>query len=313
MRFTFAHFSDPHLPLPAGTRLRSLLNKRWSGFMSWRGHRRHVHLPEILAAAVADMRVLAPDHLVITGDLVNIALPGEFVAARRWLEGLGAPSEVTLVPGNHDATVTQPWARALGQWEPWMRGDEASGGAAQAALFPSVRRRGPVAFIGLCTALPTPLFMASGRLGADQLARLEGILAGLKQEGLFRCVLLHHPPVTMPGGGGRKGLVDRRGLQAVLGRVGAELLLHGHTHRSRLDWLAGPTGPIPSMAVPSASALPSSKDHARWHFCAIERQEAGWRVEVQIRGLAPGARHFEAEGRFHLTVPRPDMAVSGAA
>ena len=312
MRFTFAHFSDPHLPLPAGTRLAALLNKRWSGYVSWRGHRRHVHLPEILAAAVADMRALAPDHLVITGDLVNIALPGEFVAARRWLEALGGPADVTLVPGNHDATVTQPWERALGQWEPWMRGDDPPGGAVQTPLFPSVRRRGPVAFIGLSTAVPTPLFMASGRLGPDQLGRLEAILADLKREGMFRCILLHHPPVTMPGGGGRKGLVDRAGLQAVLGRTGAELLLHGHTHRSRLDWLAGAGGPIPSMAVPSASAMPSSKDHARWHFCVLERLESGWRLDVQVRGLAPGARHFEPEGRFHLTVPGPALR-SGAA
>ena len=41
----------------------------------------------------------------MTGDLVNLALDGEIEMARLWLETLGAPQDVSVVPGNHDAYV----------------------------------------------------------------------------------------------------------------------------------------------------------------------------------------------------------------
>ena len=54
-----------------------------------------------------------------------------------------------------------------------MRGDDGAGG------FPFVRRRGPLALIGLSTAVPTAPFMATGRLGDAQLARLGEMLDAL--------------------------------------------------------------------------------------------------------------------------------------
>ena len=62
--------------------------------------------------------------------------------------------------------------------------------------FPYLRRRGPLALIGLSTAVPTPPFMATGRLGEAQLARLAETLVALAREKLFRVVLIHHPPVS---------------------------------------------------------------------------------------------------------------------
>src|SRR3546814_18088026 len=89
--FKLAHISDPHLgPLPP-VRVAELLNKRFFGWLSWVRRRRALHRPEVLAALAADLAGLAPDHLVVTGDLTNIALPGEFVQVGRWLAGLGAP------------------------------------------------------------------------------------------------------------------------------------------------------------------------------------------------------------------------------
>ena len=57
-------------------------------------------------------------------------------------------------------------------WGDYMRGDN---GAARGA-FPFVRRRGPLALIALTTSLPTGPFMATGRLGGEQLARLAAAL-----------------------------------------------------------------------------------------------------------------------------------------
>src|SRR4029077_16481792 len=95
---------------------------------------------------------------------------------------------VTLVPGNHDIYVRGAQQAPAKYWADYMRGDDGLD------RFPFVRQRGNVALIGLSTALPTALFLAPGRLGKRQWARL---LETLDQtRGLFRVVLIHPPPVT---------------------------------------------------------------------------------------------------------------------
>jgi 3',5'-cyclic AMP phosphodiesterase CpdA len=175
--FTLAHISDPHLgPLPP-VRAADLLNKRFFGYLSWVRRRRALHRPEVLAALAGDLATFAPDHLVVTGDLTNIALPEEFTQVAAWLEGLGSPEAVTAIPGNHDAYVAVPWEDSLAKWQAFMTSDPGAviaGGpeAAPAEVFPIVRYRGPLALIGLSSAQPTPLFCAHGTLGEAQLARL---------------------------------------------------------------------------------------------------------------------------------------------
>ena len=72
----------------------------------------------MLAKIVADMKAQAPDHIAVTGDIANIALPAEFTRGRDWLESLGDATDVTFVPGNHDVYVRQAAAdaaRAMGR------------------------------------------------------------------------------------------------------------------------------------------------------------------------------------------------------
>src|SRR5215469_5154405 len=103
--FVLAHLSDPHLgPLPQPG-VRELASKRLVGYINWRRSRRRVHRRDVLDAITRDLHGTQPDHVAVTGDLVNIALPAEFAHARRWLETLGPPAHVSVVPGNHDAYV----------------------------------------------------------------------------------------------------------------------------------------------------------------------------------------------------------------
>ena len=96
------------------------------------------------------------------------------------------PSRV--VPGNHDCYV-----RAAVDLRPAALGAIHAGD--DNGNFPFVRRRGPLALIGLSTSLPTPPLAATGRLHGGQLERLGGVLAALRREKAFRVVLIHHPPV----------------------------------------------------------------------------------------------------------------------
>jgi 3',5'-cyclic AMP phosphodiesterase CpdA len=124
--FVLAHLSDPHLaPLPS-PRIGELASKRALGYLNWLHKRRAIHRRDVLAAIVADLHAARPDHIAVTGDLVNIALPVEIANAARWLDGLGPPVQVSLVPGNHDAYVPGAAAQCTWAWAPYMAGDAAS-------------------------------------------------------------------------------------------------------------------------------------------------------------------------------------------
>jgi 3',5'-cyclic AMP phosphodiesterase CpdA len=282
MAFVLAHVSDPHLaPLPR-PRLSELIGKRVTGYVNWWRKRTAIHRPEVLARIVADLKAQKPDHIAVTGDLVNLALPGEYGMARAWLDTLGSPVDVTLVPGNHDAYVHSGVAASLTHWSDFMRGDRP---AANVPGFPFLRRRGPLALIGVSTSVPSLPFLATGRVGADQLLRLETILEDCAREGLYRVVLIHHPP-TSRRSHYLKRLTDGARLRDVLARHGAELVIHGHNHRRQTVWLDGPSGRIPAIGVPSASeAPPGEHDPAGYNLYRIERSRGAWRCEVITRGM----------------------------
>jgi 3',5'-cyclic AMP phosphodiesterase CpdA len=103
--FRLAHLSDPHLPPLPAPRLRELAGKRALGYLNWTRNRGRFHRREVLDTLVSDMQAQTPDHIAITGDLVNLALEAEFPPARSWVESVGTPDRVTVIPGNHDAYV----------------------------------------------------------------------------------------------------------------------------------------------------------------------------------------------------------------
>jgi 3',5'-cyclic AMP phosphodiesterase CpdA len=296
--FTLAHLSDPHLPMPRA-RVTQLLNKRATGYYNWWRHRVHLHVPEALTGIVADIKAQRPDHIALTGDLVNVALPQEFRRAADWLAAFDTPDRLTVIPGNHDVYVSVPWAETLGRWGAYMAGD-GQPPATGFDVFPTLRRRDGVALIGLSTGVPKPPFLATGDLGQDQIAHAERLLAETGREGLCRIVLIHHPPLTDQSRW--KHLTDASAFQSMIRRVGCEAILHGHNHRSEIARIAGPDGPIPVLGVSSASAARESRyGGARYHLIEIEREDGGWRLTVKIRALNDGDTGCEPDGElvFH--------------
>ena len=304
--FALAHLSDPHLAGWSVDRVGSLLNKRLTGWLSWRLNRRRIHQAQVLDLLVADLGAGAADHVAVTGDLVNISLPEEFERAALWLQRLGDAERVTVVPGNHDAYVAVDWAAGAGRWSPYMTNlGWQPEGAAPAGVqdgFPFVRRAGPLALIGVSTALPMPPFVAAGRLGEAQMAALARILAELRAPDVFRVVLIHHPPI--PGGAyKRKSLLDAAAFRDVIRSAGAELVLHGHMHIAALNHI----GATPVIGVPSASAVRKGhKDAAAYNLYRIDDAGQDWRLSVEIRGLAADQARIASVGNYTLTIPRPD-------
>jgi 3',5'-cyclic AMP phosphodiesterase CpdA len=282
--FTLAHLSDPHLPpLPAPT-LRELAGKRALGYLNWTRNRRQVHRREVLDALMSDMQAQTPNHIAITGDLVNLALEAEFEPARTWLESVGTTDRVTVIPGNHDAYVRATQHRFAEVWRDYLGSDEASDGV----TFPSLRRRGLLALISLSSAVPTPPLMATGWLGRSQLDALDRILARLAAEQAFRVLLVHHP---LRSDSRTKRLTDSSELLALLNRHGVELILHGHDHVHSTIWIDGPAGKIPAVGVPSASAVAHGRyPAAAYNLFSIAREGAAWRCEQTVRSIDDALR-----------------------
>jgi 3',5'-cyclic AMP phosphodiesterase CpdA len=279
--FTLGHLSDPHIGPIITPPLRELVNKRGLGLVNWYRKRHRHHSTDVLRAIVRDLHAQSPAHIAVTGDLVNISLDTEFARAARWLGEVGTPEHVTLTPGNHDAYIKRVAGHAAEHWGDYMRGDDG-------AAFPFVRRRGPLALVGLTTSLPTGPFMATGRLGGDQLARLAEILGALSREPLFRVILIHHPPIPNRGHY-MKRLIDAPALRALIAAHGAELLLHGHNHEQQLIWLDGPSGRVPAIGVPSASSIISAHDEpAAYNLYRITGAPGAWECEIVSRGLRAG-------------------------
>jgi 3',5'-cyclic AMP phosphodiesterase CpdA len=302
--FRVGHLSDLHATPVRFRSPRELHAKRLLGWLSWQVRRSHVHRPDVLEALIEDLHRLAPDQVVVTGDLTNVACEQEFVAARTWLRRIGPPERVSIVPGNHDAYAPIPRERSWDHWSEFLRSDPGSGadGAASDA-FPTLRVRSAVAFVGLSSAQPTALGQATGTLGAAQLARLASLLERLADSDLCRILLLHHPPIEGLVSR-RRTLTDAEALRGVLRRTGVDLVLHGHGHRTLIGSVEGPSGPIPVVGARSSSDVGLRPEkRAQYHLYEIEPAAGGKRrfqIRLCIRGWDPAARRFAAEGEPRL-------------
>jgi len=296
--FLLAHLSDVHLaPLPHAP-LKELLGKRISGFLSWQYNRQKMHSRTIADLLARDIIETKPDHVAITGDMVNIALENEFIQAHAWLQEFGENDWISVVPGNHDAYVPMPNEKGIGTWHSYMTSNIQNDNHTNcfAGSFPFVRLHDDIAIIGVSTAIPTAPFVAGGRIGADQLAALEKILQDLGKKNLCRIIMIHHPP--LPGQNKwRKALWDAAEFTDILKRQGAELVLHGHNHTHMFQTTPGPVKAIPVYGVPSASMSHNNhKPCAHYYLFEVEQTGKNWAIRGTIRGLNDDETAFEDRG-----------------
>lgn len=225
-----AHLSDIHVLDLTEVRWTRFLNKRLTGLVNLVGHRKNAHPQALLEAAVAELAAARDiDHVVITGDLSNLALESEFARARELLSPLAG--RLSVIPGNHDVYTrgAQRSRRFEGHFGDWMWT------GAEPRHYPWLKLLGPgdsgVALLGFSSAVARLPFIATGVVDAAQITRLEALVA----EGAFGArtpvALVHH---NLHARGFRKdkmhGLAGREAFLAALSRAGVKLLLHGHTH-----------------------------------------------------------------------------------
>ncbi|WP_350335094.1 metallophosphoesterase family protein [Coralliovum pocilloporae] len=296
--FRLAHISDPHLgPLPDPSGI-ELASKRVLGYINWRKNRARTLTNTFLDGLLDDMRQHSPNHIAVTGDLVNLALKAEFKPARQWLTTLGKPADVSVVPGNHDAYVPGALAEAERCWHDYMCGDGHPNGLRP--TYPYVRIRGNVALIGVSSARATGPFMATGYIDSIQARHLTELLAHLKDERLFRVVMIHHPPIR-GATHWHKRLIAASRFRTAIKKSGAELVLHGHTHLATRMSLPGPEMDVPVICVPSASASPGGRrPAARYNLFEIDGDAGNWSCTMIERGFSQENRTEVQELGHHI-------------
>lgn len=292
---TLAHITDLHLPLHGRLRKGELVSKRAFSALNWARKRRRTHVVEVAVALTDDIASYKPDHVAVTGDTVNFGLPREFDAGAAWMDRLGAPSDVSFVPGNHEAILKGVEAKRDSAFARFTTGDDGTIG------YPWLRQRGDVALIGVSTSVSTPPFFAQGRVGPVQLAALKDVLKAT--EGLCRIILIHHPPSgpCKP----RKRLLDAEAFRDVVAACGAELILHGHNHKALLSWIDTKNGRTPVVGAPSASIGHGWRDHpAEWRLFEIDKGADGFDITMRRRRISP-SNEVEDFGAFRLSPPQP--------
>lgn len=278
---TLAHISDIHLaPLPP-VALTDLLGKRLTGFLNWKMMRRDTLSGEGLNSLIRHLQRQAPEFIAVTGDLTNLALPAEITRAGEWLKTFGSAKTVCVAPGNHDAYVPGALERAEQEWGAYMQGENLDN-----EIFPYVRRVGDIAVIACSSAIPTRPFLAAGRFDQAQAKRLGRILKAMGDAAFFRTVLIHHPPnpeLQHPS----FGLKGHKLFREVIAEYGAELILHGHTHRSSIHSISGRNQDVPVIGVAAAGAAQGGKldDPARYNLFQIDRIGGGWTCTMREFGF----------------------------
>lgn len=217
--FKLAHISDLHTPPLPSLGVGDFSLKRGLGWLSWQVKRKKCFDEVLLERLFEKLENAHPDHIAVTGDLTNLALDEEYQRSRKILDRLANIAPVSVIPGNHDAYRKDYMDFVKNHWSDY--GCDA---------FPYIHKSDGVAIIGVNSAVPTAPFMATGTVCEDQMKRLPDLLSQAKQEGLFRVVLIHHPPYE-GAVQRRKALTNIDEFYALLSQYAPELVLFGHAHK----------------------------------------------------------------------------------
>jgi len=250
-----AHATDIHWFAPPS--LRDITVKRTFGTANLylMGRRTHFDLT-VQNALVQHILELAPDLLIITGDLTAQALDTEFAIARAALAPVIDAMPVFVIPGNHDLYTpgSQRTNRIAKHFGPQLHRD-------------GVIHRldlDDVTVLGLDPNRPTWV-TASGKLPAAQLDALAEALAEPELAERFVVLAIHYPVVGPDGevyDNRRHGLLNARELLEVLAAAPTQpaMVLHGHRHHGYRAKL--PVGDIDSFNC-GASGYAHLPEHDR--------------------------------------------------
>jgi 3',5'-cyclic AMP phosphodiesterase CpdA len=186
-------------------------------------HLSDLHFGRINQALIAPLtdavHEIAPNVVVVSGDLTQRARSEQFIAARAFLDTLPFPQIV--VPGNHDIPLHNLFSRfmhPLKKYQQYISRD----------LEPEYVDE-EIAVLGINTA--RSMTIKDGRINEGQIGAIRDHLCALDQH-IVKIIVTHHP-FDLPAHYGEQHLVGRaKNAMGTLAKCGADLLLAGHLHAS---------------------------------------------------------------------------------
>jgi 3',5'-cyclic AMP phosphodiesterase CpdA len=186
-------------------------------------HLSDLHFGKVDQALLAPLRDLvqriAPDVVVVSGDLTQRAKSEQFEQARAWLDTLPGPQ--IIVPGNHDISLYNVFRRflqPLTRYKRYITDD----------LDP-IYVDDEIAVLGVNTA--RSLTFKDGRVNQEQIATIKQQMGALAPH-ITRIIVTHHP-FDLPETSDDDDLVDRAPMaMKAFADCGVDLLLSGHMHTS---------------------------------------------------------------------------------
>lgn len=227
------HISDLHILDLDKPRPLQFLNKRIIGGINLLLNRSNAHSTKVVHRALEHLDSMDVDHIVISGDLTNLALDSEFTAAAEIVATIrDADNRVSIVPGNHDYYT--PGAvrdrRFEKYFDPYLKSDLPEYQLEDG--YPFCHLRGDVAIVGMNSGIATPWLFATGRVADDELEAAERLLADPEVQSRFKLVVVHHPLMadehhTIQF---NRRLLNSEDVLDVIRRNDVDLVLHGHNH-----------------------------------------------------------------------------------
>ncbi|MHB1324312.1 MAG: metallophosphoesterase family protein, partial [Coriobacteriia bacterium] len=141
------------------------------------------HIPSLATRVVDEVNELAPDALIVTGDLADMGFRQEFKVAQRLIARMEVKN-VMVLPGNHDA-------RNVGE----MHFEEFFGPRSRELVFQGIH------VLGLDSSEPD---LDNGRVGRHQYLWIEERFSDPSE---FKIVALHHHLLPVPGTGRERNIV----------------------------------------------------------------------------------------------------------
>jgi 3',5'-cyclic-AMP phosphodiesterase len=161
----------------------------------------------LMDRAIVEINELAPDLVLVTGDLTEMGYRQEYLLAKSYLDRI-ACAERLVIPGNHDS-------RNVG----YVHFEALFGGRS-----PTWHREG-VTVVGVDSTEPD---LDHGHIGRARYPWLEEQFAPPAD---FRLFMLHHHLLPVPGTGRERNVVyDAGDVLEVLQRSRVDLVLSGHKH-----------------------------------------------------------------------------------
>ena len=183
--------------------------------------------PQLLRHAVEEIRSLAPDLVLVGGDLTTDGYAHEFREAQSFLAPLlDAQLTTIVIPGNHDAKNVGylHFVDSFGPGDVPGKGDR----VLHLSGRPEAAEAGAPQTITAVAMDSTKPDLAEGEIGRERYAWIRQQFA---QAADFRIFALHHHLVPVPGTGRERNTVwDSGDILTLLSEAGVDLVLSGHKH-----------------------------------------------------------------------------------